>query len=108
MTKDYKRYGKTGQFRKPNIADGTAAIRRQAETKAEYLRKNQIRTDEYGRDYVRGFEKTGSNLLTNFSTNKQLADKIYSTQEWATALRQKREVEYLKSLSDEYGKKAGF
>ena len=85
MTKDYKRYGKTGQFRKPLIGDATGALRRQAEQVGESLRKSQIRTDEYGRDYVRGLEKTHSNLLNNFETNKQLTDAIFKTREWATA-----------------------
>ncbi len=108
MTKDYKRYGKTGQFRKPLIGDATGALRRQAEQVGESLRKSQIRTDEYGRDYVRGLEKTHSNLLNNFETNKQLTDAIFKTREWATALKGKREVEYLTSVADEYGKKAAY
>ena len=108
MAKDYKRYGKTGQFRKPLIGDATGPLRRQAEQVGESLRKSQIRTDEYGRDYVRGLEKTHSNLLNNFETNKQLTDAIFKTREWATALKGQREVEYLKSVADEYGKKAAY
>ncbi len=108
MAKDYKRYGKTGQFRKPIVGDPTGPIRRQAEQVGESLRKGQIRTDEYGRDYVRGLEKTHSNLLDNFNTNKQLTDAIFKTREYATALRGKREVEYLNSIADEFGKKAAY
>ncbi len=108
MAKDYKRYGKTGQFRKPIVGDPTGPIRRQAEQVGESLRKGQIRTDEYGRDYVRGLEKTHSNLLDNFNTNKELTDAIFKTREYATALRGKREVEYLNSIADEFGKKAAY
>ena len=108
MSTGFQRHSRGGRFKEQKRYTGNESLRAQQRQIIDALKFNRGRAEQYGEDAARGMDRVTSKELENQQLLQNLENKIFENKRRNIQIRSDREVSFIKSQSDEFGREKDF